>query len=272
MSFHPFQLNTDPGRLLQKARLFLLDMDGTLYLGNGWIDGALPFLARLEESGKNYLFLTNNSSKGRMDYVNKLASMGLAVEPERIVTSLEVTAALLKERFPGARVFLLGNALAKADLQEFGILLDEAHPDVVVTAFDTSLDYAKMHRVCNLMRSGLPYVATHPDLNCPTPDGCMPDIGAIHAFIEASTGRKPDLIAGKPSPSMTAYALAKARANPEDAAIVGDRLYTDIAAGVAAGVLPVLVLSGETTPESLAASQTQPALVFSSVAAITPLL
>lgn len=261
-------LNEDPGRLLQGVRLFLLDMDGTVYLGEKWIPGAPAFLEQLRKSGRKYLFLTNNSSKSKSCYVDKLNSMGLSVSPQDIVTSAEATIDLLRREFPGKRVFLIGNPDLAREFEENGIILNSESPDIVITAFDTSLTYNKLWRACDLVRAGLPYIATHPDLNCPTETGYMPDIGAIHAFIEASTGRRPDLVAGKPYRTILSYALARAGALPGEAAIVGDRLYTDIAAGVNAGILPVLVLSGEAAPADIPSSPAQPRLVFDSVASI----
>ncbi len=261
-------LNEDPARLLRDVHLFLLDMDGTVYLGNHWIPGAPAFLERLRETGRDYLFLTNNSSKSKSCYVDKLSSMGLPVSPQEIVTSAEATIDLLQREYSGKRVFLLGNPQLTAEFEENGIVLDSKSPDIVITAFDTSLTYESLWRACDHVRAGLPYLATHPDFNCPTETGYMPDIGAIHAFIEASTGRMPDLVVGKPNRTILSYALARAGAQPGETAIVGDRLYTDIAAGVNAGILPVLVLSGEASPADIPSSPAQPRLVFDSVASM----
>ena len=179
-------VNEDREHILKDVRCFALDMDGTIYLGEQWIEGAVEFLHRIEETGRNYVFVTNNSSKNAAVYVEKLHRMGLDVGEDRIVTSGQATIYYLKKNYPGARVYLLGNPLLQAEFEQAGIVLEEEHPDVVVTAFDTSLDYEKMCRVCDHVRAGLPYLATHPDYNCPTENGFIPDAGAIHAFIHAS--------------------------------------------------------------------------------------
>ena len=145
------------------------------------------------------------------------------------------------------------------------ILLEEEHPDVVVTAFDTSLDYKKMCRVCDHVRAGLPYLATHPDYNCPTENGFIPDAGAIHAFIHASAFRYPDRIIGKPNEDIIEYLATRVHTQRAQIAMVGDRLYTDIAAGRNNGLKSVLVLSGEATMEDVHKSDVLPHLIFQSV-------
>ena len=156
-------VNEDREHILKDVRCFALDMDGTIYLGEQWIEGAVEFLHRIEETGRNYVFVTNNSSKNAAVYVEKLHRMGLDVGEDRIVTSGQATIYYLKKNYPGARVYLLGNPLLQAEFEQAGIVLEEEHPDVVVTAFDTSLDYEKMCRVCDHVRAGLPYLATHPE-------------------------------------------------------------------------------------------------------------
>ena len=171
-------VNEDREHILEEVQCFALDMDGTIYLGEQWIEGAQEFLCRIEETGRNYVFVTNNSSKNPAVYVEKLHRMGLDVGEDKIVTSGQATIYYLQNYFPGARVFLLGNPLLQEEFTQEGILLEEEYPDVVVTAFDTSLDYQKMCRVCDHVRAGLPYLATHPDYNCPTETGFIPDAGA----------------------------------------------------------------------------------------------
>lgn len=153
-----------------------------------------------------------------------------------------------------------------------GIVLEEESPDVVVTAFDTSLTYQKMCKVCDFVRAGLPYLATHPDYNCPTEDGFIPDAGAIHAFIHASAFRYPDRVIGKPNGDIIDYLTTRVNTERERIAMVGDRLYTDIAAGRNHGLQSVLVLSGEATLEDARSSKIKPHLIFSSVQEMIPLL
>ena len=258
-------VNEDREQKLKRITCFALDMDGTVYLGEKWIDGALDFLSAVEKAGQQYIFLTNNSSKGPQNYVEKLHRMGLSVDESRIVTSGQATIEYLKRNFPGKRVFLLGNELLTREFEEAGICLSESDPQVVVTGFDTSLTYDKMCRVCDLVRSGLPYIATHPDYNCPTENGFIPDAGAIHAFIHASAFRYPDHVVGKPGGDIMDYLAGRAGASREQTAMVGDRLYTDVAAGVNNGYTGILVLSGEAGMRDVEESEIVPDLIFTSV-------
>ena len=269
------EINCDKSKKLKEITCFALDMDGTVYLGEKWIDGALEFFKAVEEAGKQYVFLTNNSSKNAESYVRKLEKMGLCVDISRIVTSGQATIDYLKTNFPGKRVYLLGNELLQEEFEKEGILLaqgDQDVPEVVVTAFDTSLTYAKMCRVCDLVREGLPYITTHPDFNCPTETGFIPDSGAIHAFIHASAFRYPDHVIGKPSGDIMDYLARRAGVLKEQTAMVGDRLYTDVAAGVNNGYTGVLVLSGEATMEDVKESKIIPDLIFDSVKDMIPYL
>ena len=229
--------------------LFLLDMDGTIYLGDRLFDCTRPFLETLRAQGKRHLFLTNNSSKDRMAYVAKLARLGIEAEPDDVFTSGEATTRLLLGRMPGAAVAVFGMPTLEREFREAGFRLVEREPDVVVLGFDQAFDYAKMTRLCDLVREGRPYVATHPDFNCPTETGFAPDIGAIMAFIEASTGRRPDLIVGKPHTGIVEAVLKRTGLKVGELAMVGDRLYTDIETGRRSGMTSILVMSGETTPE-----------------------
>ncbi len=265
-------VNEDQEHILSEVQCFALDMDGTIYLGEQWIDGALEFLHKIEETGRSYVFVTNNSSKNAAVYVDKLHRMGLEVGEDKIVTSGQATIYYLQRHFPGAKVFLLGNPLLREEFMQAGIMLEEEQPDVVVTAFDTSLDYQKMCRVCDHVRAGLPYLATHPDYNCPTETGFIPDAGAIHAFIHASAFRYPDRIIGKPNEDIIEYLETRVRTPREKIAMVGDRLYTDIAAGRNNGLKSVLVLSGEAGMEDVKQSEVRPHLIFDSVKRMTGLL
>lgn len=260
-------------RRLSAIRCFLLDMDGTFYLGDRLIDGSLAFLETLRRTGRDAWFLTNNSSKSAAVYVEKLTRMGVP-EPfcHQVMTSGHAAAHYLLARFPQGRGYLLGNEVLRAELVSMGLAFTEEAPDYVLVAFDTTLDYAKMCKVCDFIRAGKPYIATHPDFNCPTETGFIPDMGAIMAFIEASTGRKADVILGKPyggivqeAQMRTGYALA-------DMAMVGDRLYTDVATGVNHGMTGILVLSGEATMKDVASSDVQPHLIFDKLANMIPYL
>ena len=257
---------------LSDVKCFLLDMDGTFYLGGQRIEGSLEFIDRVLATGRDYMFLTNNSSHNADFYVRKLAKMGLSVERSRVLTSGEATCEKLRALYPGKRAFVLGNEFLLAEFRQAGIPVDMENPEIVVIGFDTTLDYQKMQAVCDFVRAGLPYIATHPDFNCPTETGFMPDIGAIMAFIEASTGRRPDLIVGKPHTGIVEAVLKRTGLRVDELAMVGDRLYTDIETGLRTGMLSILVMSGETTEAMLAASPTKPDLKFGRLADMIPLL
>ena len=257
---------------LQDVRCFLLDMDGTFYLGGKLIEGSLSFIERVQATGRDFLFLTNNSSHNANFYVEKLARMGLKVDRRKVLTSGEATADKLNELYPGKRAFVLGNEYLVEELREAGVPVDQENPEIVVAGYDTTLDYKKMTAVCDFVRAGLPYIATHPDFNCPTETGFAPDLGAIMAFIEASAGRRPDLIVGKPNPGIVEAALRRTGLKVDQLAMVGDRLYTDIETGRRSGMLSILVMSGETTEEMLAASEIKPDLKFGRLADMNELL
>lgn len=266
------QVNVDKNQILKNIYCFALDMDGTIYLGERWIEGARDFMHAVEESGRKYVFLTNNSSKNPQTYINKMDRMGLSIDASQIVTSGQATIAYLKRNFPGKRVFLLGNELLREEFSGEGIVLDEQSPEVVAVGFDTSLTYDKMCRVCDLVREGLPYISTHPDYNCPTETGFIPDAGAIHAFIHASAFRWPDHIVGKPYADIMDYLAMRAGVEKQHTAMVGDRLYTDVAAGVNNGYTGILVLSGEASMEDVRTSEVVPDLIFDSVKEMIPYL
>jgi HAD superfamily hydrolase (TIGR01450 family) len=250
---------------LKNIRHFALDMDGTMYRGENWVDGALDFLHKLEETGRDYVFLTNNSSKSRAGYLQKLSRLGLLTAPERMLTSGRAAIRYIKIHYPGMKVFLLGNDSLCQEFSEAGIVLDRRNPDMVVTAFNPSLVYKDLQDCCDLVREGLPYIATHPDANCPTETGLMPDIGATHAFIHVSAGRWPDAIAGKPHRAMADYLFAATGWEPSQTAAVGDRLTTDVALGLNHGFTGVLVLSGATRREELDEPGAAYTMVFESV-------
>lgn len=253
---------------LRQIENYLLDMDGTVYLGPRAIHGAAGFVRALREHGKRFLFFTNNPTKDASAYAAKLAGMGISVSPRDILTSGEATARYIAAQTPYQRVYAIGTPSFEAELRRAGLELNENKPDAVVLAFDTTLTYAKLERACLLLRAGLPYLATNPDRLCPTEYGYIPDCGATAALLEAATGRAPKYI-GKPNAEMIAMGLEKLRARPENTAMVGDRLYTDMEMAYRAGTASVLVLSGETTREQLDAAERKPDYVFESVAEIT---
>ena len=257
---------------LSKIRCFLLDMDGTFYLGNQLIEGSLDFLDKLKKTGRQCLFLTNNSSKSASFYKEKLKKMGVPEEFRNVLTSGQAAARYVTEQFPGKKAFLLANAIETEEMKALGVEIDQDHPDYVLIAFDTELDYKKMTMLCDHVRAGLPYIATHPDFNCPTETGFIPDIGATIAYVKASTGREPDLIIGKPYSGIVEETLRVTGLQKNEMAMVGDRLYTDIATGVNFGMLSILVMSGETTAQMAAESSIKPGLTFGRLSDMIPYL
>lgn len=256
---------------LAGIRCFLLDMDGTFYLGDRLLPGALEFMRYLGESGRDYLFLTNNSSRDAGFYAGKLAKMGWPADRGDILTSGEATALYLERQKRGARIFVLGTADLQAEFAAYGFTLADEAVDYVVLGFDNTLTYGKLATACRLIRGGASFIATHPDLNCPTENGYIPDCGAMIEFIAAATGVRPYII-GKPHRDIIAAAFAKKPYKPYELAIVGDRLYTDIATGKNAGIAAVLVLSGEATATDAAEAAVKPDYVFSGLGALAAAL
>ncbi len=247
---------------LKHIKCFMLDMDGTFYLGERLLEGALEFIDTLRKQNKQFVFLTNNSSKHRRQYAQKITRLGLPIPEERVFTSGEATALYLAQKHPGARLYLAGTPALEEEFRSHGFQLVQDDPEIMVLGFDTTLTYEKLWKLCDFASAGLPYIATHPDINCPLEGGFMPDIGAMIAFIKASTGREPDLVVGKPNRLIVDSLAQKLGMNTADLAMVGDRLYTDIALGQTAGVLTLLVLSGETQREHLKESPYQPDFIF----------
>lgn len=249
---------------LKDVKLFVLDMDGTVYLGNNLIDGALDFIHKVEESGRNYIFFTNNASRVPSFYKDKLAKMGLEVEESAVMTAGDVTAQYLKEFYKDKRVYLNGTPLLENSFKEKGINLVDDDPDVAVQSFDTTLTYDKLDKICRFVRNGVPFVATHMDTNCPTEDGFMPDCGAMCDLIESSTGVKPRFL-GKPCKETVDMVLDITGFKRDEVAFVGDRIYTDVATGVKNGAKGFLVLTGEADMQTVAESEIEPDCIYDSL-------
>jgi NagD protein len=257
---------------LRDIKLFLLDMDGTIYLGDRVFDCTLPFLKLLWEQDKRFIFLTNNCIYSAEAYIERLTRLGIPTEPDGVFTSGEATTIYLNRIKPGARLYLLGTESVKKEFREAGFVLTDEDIDYAVLGFDIDLTYAKLRKLCDFVRSGVPFIATHPDYNCPTDGGFMPDVGSILALVKSSTGREPDYVVGKPNRGIIDALCEKYALSPDDIAVVGDRLYTDIAVGVNSGITSVLVLSGESTMEDLARSAVKPDYVVRDLGEITEML
>lgn len=255
----------DQTKLLQSMKLFLFDMDGTLYLGNQLYPFTIELLNTIKANGGKYLFMTNNSSKSVLDYVKKLEKLGIQATREEFMTSSQATAFYLHKYHEGQRLYVCGTQSLKEEFRNEGFTvttnLDEV--DCIVMGFDTELTFQKLHDVSYLLltRPELPYIATNPDLVCPTEFGSVPDCGSVCIGIKNATGREP-IVIGKPSPLMPQLAMEKLGIAKEETCVVGDRIYTDVKSGLNAGITGILVLSGETTREILEASEEKPHLVL----------
>lgn len=252
--------------------LFVLDMDGTIYLGDIVLEGAVDFCKRIVESGRKLIYFTNNASKAPEDYVNKLTRLGYPCERSNVVTSGDVTIAYLNKYHKGESVYLVGTQNLEKSFTDAGIPLSR-DAGIVVVSFDLTLTYEKLEHACTLIRNGAVFYSTHPDINCPTPGGFIPDSGAICGAVTLSTGVEPKYF-GKPYAETAEMIELLSGVERSRTAMVGDRLYTDIALGKKNGLCAVLVMSGETTEEMLqnASPEELPDLKFPSVKEITPYL
>ena len=256
---------------LKDIRCFLMDMDGTVYLGNQLLPGAQDWLDLLDEMRISYYFLTNNSSQSQVEYAGKFSRLGLDVPEEKIFTSGEATAIYLAQHYPDASLYVVGTSALLKMFQRHGFSLTENDADVAVLGFDTTLTYEKLWKLCDLVVAGKPYIATHPDINCPTETGFKPDIGAMIELVATSTGRRPDVIVGKPHQPIVEAMVAKTGLPIEAHCMIGDRLYTDIALGKW-GITTALVLSGETSADDVPSSAYQPDYVLADIAEMAALL
>jgi glycerol-1-phosphate dehydrogenase [NAD(P)+] len=235
-------------RALEGVRCFVLDMDGTIYLGDRLFPFTPDFLRRITESGRDYIFFTNNSSQNAAHYIAKLAKMGIEIPPEKLLMSTHVLLDYLEGGAPGRRVFVSGTQSLIDDFAEAGYTVTEEDPDFCVLGFDKDIDYSRLTRLCSFVRAGVPVCGVNTDFNCPTEDGDIPDCGALAAAVKASTGVSMEFY-GKPSRRALDYIVRKTGYPEEALCFVGDRLYTDIAIAAGTKARSVLVLSGETKEE-----------------------
>ncbi len=250
---------------LQDVKLFLLDLDGTFYLGSKLYPWSLDFMNALQAKGVRHLFLTNNSSASRNYYAEKISGMGFSTAPSDVFSSTTATIQYLNTRHAGATVFALGTPSMEEELEDGGIKLVKENPDIVLLGFDKTLTYEKVMKACSWIRAGKTYIATHPDINCPMEDGPIPDTGAMIEMIAASTEHRPDVIIGKPNSPIIEALFEQFPYKREEIAMVGDRLYTDIQTGINAGIVSILVLSGETTREMYADWDQEADFVFENI-------
>lgn len=253
-------------RELKDKRLFLLDMDGTIYIDNELIEGTKEFLNYIKSIGGRYMFLTNNSSKSVDKYIEKLEFLEIKSKKEDFFTSVNATIEHLKKR-NYKKIYSFGTAsfveqLCKADLPVTTQMCDDI--DCLCIGFDTEITFNKIEDACILLVRGVDYIATNPDWVCPTKYGSVPDCGSVVQMLYNATKRTPKFI-GKPQPEMAYLAMKATGFKPEETVIVGDRLYTDIACGVNAGISSVFVLSGEGTMEDVKKSEIKPQFIYNNI-------
>ena len=257
---------------LREKKLFLLDMDGTLYLDDDLFPHCLDFLNAVRARGGDYLYLTNNSSKSVDKYVEKLRRIGIQAVSDEFFTSTDAACAYLKAHYHGKKLYALGTKSFREQLAEAGYpVTDHLEDDIdgLIMGYDTELTYQKLDDASRLLtlKPDMMYVATNPDWVCPTSYGYVPDCGSVSQMLYNATKRRPYFI-GKPEPAIAQLAMAKRGARPEETVLVGDRIYTDIACGVNAGITTVLVFSGETTVEDWTKSDVKPTFTCQSIADI----
>lgn len=268
---------TQPFSLLTACEAILCDLDGTLYLDGVPLPGAHNFLHAVENSGRKLLYFTNNTSRSRQSYIEKLARIGFPVTPEQLITAADCTAAYLQQHNLGPDLYLIGTRDLARDFTAAGFCCwseercQNELPAAVVLGFDTELTYAKIKTGYDLIMAGLPYIATHADLLCPVSGGrFIPDVGSFITMFATATGGREPLVMGKPHQPAVAAIAARAGLPPDKIAFIGDRLYTDIRMAMNFNMVGVLVLSGETTAAMAASSPDRPRLTVNSIADLTP--
>lgn len=257
---------------LAYIKLFLLDMDGTIYHEDELIPGAKEFFDFLNDNSLQYAFMTNNSSKGKKEYVKKLLKLGINATEDNIVSSVNVTTDYIKNAgFSSSNIFVVGTESFKQELKAQGFHIYDEHYtilpniDLVVLGFDTELNYNKIKSVCEILDTGCEYVATNCDLKCPVKDGrFIPDCGAIAKMLEVATGRMPKFL-GKPEKEIVLTAARQFSVEVNQILCVGDRLYTDIAVGINAGCSTAVVYTGEARPSDIVDSEFKPTYQFESI-------
>ncbi len=266
--------NTNADELLNK-KLFLFDMDGTIYEEDRIFDGTIDLLNLIKERGGRYIFITNNSSKSVVDYIDKVAKMGIKATEEDFFTSSQATALFFKKKYPNDLIYCQGTRSLIAELRSKGLNVTEKQEDgikVVLTGFDTELNFEKLRNTCQILTErDVDYYATNPDLVCPVSFGFVPDNGSVAIMIKNATGKYPTFI-GKPETMMVDICCEKFGVSKDDAVIIGDRLYTDIQTGINAKMANICVLTGEATLKDIEEGDIKPMYVFESVRVLHDLL
>ncbi|MCF2661359.1 HAD-IIA family hydrolase [Pseudoflavonifractor phocaeensis] len=251
----------------KQKKLFLLDMDGTIYLGDTLFDGTLDFLNRVRERGGKYLFVTNNSSRSVSAYVDRLEGMGIPAAADDFLTSVDALVWYLRGKYDDALIYAFGTRTFREQLSEAGFRVTDKLEDgvsLLVCGFDTELTFQKLEDACILLGRGVDFVATNPDWVCPTSYGSVPDCGSVCEMLFRATGRRPKFI-GKPEPEMALLSMERYGYSREETVLIGDRIYTDIACGVHAGIDTAFVLSGEGVPADIEKFHIQPSETYQNI-------
>lgn len=250
--------------IIKYTKLFLFDLDGTLYLGDSLFPFTKELLSEIKRQNKRYIFITNNSSKNPKDYVKKFEQLGIKTEENEFITSGRVTLQYMTENYKDKKIYLCGTKSLRDEFIEGGLTVtdDTDEAEAVVVGCDTELDFKKLDDVCRILYTKkIPYIATHPDMSCPTEYGKMPDCGAIADMIFIATGKMPVFI-GKPSPLMPELAMYLTKTEHEETVVIGDRLSTDIKSGTAAMTKTIFVLSGDDKKEDLKRTEVTPTVTI----------
>lgn len=242
-------------------------MDGTIYNENHIFDGTPELLRHIKQNGGRYIFITNNSSKSVKDYIKKVTDMGIYADAENFFTSTQVTVLYLKKNYSGQKIYAQATRSCIEELLSSGLsVTEEVDPSagVILVGFDREMTSQKLDKTCEMLMFNNAFLATNPDLACPVSFGFVPDCGSICQMLKNATGREPVYI-GKPEPTMVNIVREKYGYSADETVVVGDRLYTDIATGINAGVTAVCVFTGEATVESIQHSSVKPTLTFGSI-------
>ena len=254
---------------LRNKKGFICDMDGVIYHGNLLLPGVREFVDFLKRENKKFLFLTNSSERAPKELQQKLERLGLEVDEKHFYTSALSTAAFLKQQCPGGSAYVIGEPGLVGALYEAGFTMNEVNPDYVVMGETHAYSFEKIERAVQLVRAGAKLIGTNPDLTGPVEGGIVPACKALMSPIELATGRNAYYL-GKPNPLMMRHGLSLLGVSPEECAIIGDRMDTDIVAGVECGIDTVLVLSGVTTEHEMRKFPYRPHYVLSGVGDIAP--
>lgn len=249
---------------MKSIKCVMLDLDGTVYLGENIFPYTLDFLKTLDELNIGHIFLTNNSSKSTDAYIKKFAKMGIEATNENILISSHAAADYINTHYKNKRTFILGTESMQKEMMALGVNVVEDDPEILLAGFDTALEYTRLTKFVNLVNLGLPYIATHPDAVCPAENGFLPDLGSVIELIYACCKRRPQVICGKPNEQILIAAENKTGFKRENLLMVGDRLTTDIAIG-AHGIKTALVLSGEATLNDVPSAPCAPTYIFPSI-------